>query len=149
MLVEDIDELNENLEDILHEVELEAAKIGEGKTHFSLLDKIVDGKRLGGGDAEIEAILSSGDDGFRSTSYANLMGIQSNLFGTKEYADENNFESKEMYGGNTYSNYLGWRYFENQLVWNDGSTFNWTFSVESQTDTTATLHFVNNAAIEG
>ena len=40
----EIDELNENLEDILHEVELEAAKIGEGKTHFSLLDKIIDGK---------------------------------------------------------------------------------------------------------
>ena len=40
----EIDELNENLEDILHEVELEAVKIGEGKTHFSLLDKIVDGK---------------------------------------------------------------------------------------------------------
>ena len=40
----EIDELNENLEDILHEVELEASKIGEGKTHFSLLDKIVDGK---------------------------------------------------------------------------------------------------------
>ena len=40
----EIDELNENLEDILHEVELEAAKIGEGKTHFSLLDKIADGK---------------------------------------------------------------------------------------------------------
>ena len=40
----EIDELNENLEDILHEVELEAAKIGEGKTHFSLLDKVVDGK---------------------------------------------------------------------------------------------------------
>lgn len=40
----EIDELKENLEDILHEVELEAAKIGEGKTHFSLLDKIVDGK---------------------------------------------------------------------------------------------------------
>ena len=40
----EIDELNENLEDILHEVELEAAKIGEGKTHFSLLDKIVAGK---------------------------------------------------------------------------------------------------------
>ncbi len=28
----EIDELNENLEDILHEVEVEAAKIGEGKT---------------------------------------------------------------------------------------------------------------------
>lgn len=40
----EIDELNENLEDILHEVELEAAKIGEGKTHLACSDKIVDGK---------------------------------------------------------------------------------------------------------
>ena len=39
-----IRELKANAKDILHEVELEAAKIGEGKTHFSLLDKIVDGK---------------------------------------------------------------------------------------------------------
>ena len=39
-----IDELNENLEDILHEVELEAAKIGDGSVKLSLLDKIVDGK---------------------------------------------------------------------------------------------------------
>ena len=40
----EIDELNENLEDILHEVELEAAKIGDGNVRLSLLDKIVDGK---------------------------------------------------------------------------------------------------------
>ena len=39
-----IDEVNENLEDILHEVELEAAKIGDGSVKLSLLDKIVDGK---------------------------------------------------------------------------------------------------------
>ena len=109
--------------------------------------KIVDGKLVGGGDAEIEAILSSGDDGFRSSSYANLMGIQSNLFGTEEYANEKEFDSKEMYGGYTYSNFMAWRYFENELVWNDGSTLNWTISVESQTDTSATLHLVNNDAI--
>ena len=39
-----IDELNENLEDILHEVEVEAARIGGKKVNFSLLDKVVDGK---------------------------------------------------------------------------------------------------------
>ena len=39
-----IDELNENLEDILHEVELEAAKVGGGKAGLTLLDKVKDGK---------------------------------------------------------------------------------------------------------
>ena len=39
-----IDELNENLEDILHEAEVEAARIGGKKVNFSLLDKVVDGK---------------------------------------------------------------------------------------------------------
>ena len=39
-----IDELNENLEDILYEVEVEAARIGGKKVNFSLLDKVVDGK---------------------------------------------------------------------------------------------------------
>ena len=39
-----IDELNENLEDILREVEVEAARIGGKKVNFSLLDKVVDGK---------------------------------------------------------------------------------------------------------
>ena len=40
----EIDELNENLEDILHGVEVEAARIGGDKVNFSLLDKVVDGK---------------------------------------------------------------------------------------------------------
>ena len=39
-----IDELNENLEDILHEVELEAAKVGGDKAGLTLLDKVKDGK---------------------------------------------------------------------------------------------------------
>ena len=39
-----IDELNETLEDILHEAEVEAARIGGKKVNFSLLDKVVDGK---------------------------------------------------------------------------------------------------------
>ena len=39
-----IAELNENLEDILHEVEVEAARIGGDKVNFSLLDKIEGGR---------------------------------------------------------------------------------------------------------
>ena len=39
-----IDELNENLTDILHDVEVEAARIGGEKVNFSLLDKVKDGK---------------------------------------------------------------------------------------------------------
>ena len=39
-----IAELNENLEDIPHEVEVEAARIGGDKVNFSLLDKIESGR---------------------------------------------------------------------------------------------------------
>ncbi len=39
-----IEELNENLEDILRTVEVEAARIGGEKVDFSLLDKVKDGK---------------------------------------------------------------------------------------------------------
>ncbi len=39
-----IEELNDNLEDILHSVEVEAARIGGEKVNFSLLDKVKDGK---------------------------------------------------------------------------------------------------------
>ncbi len=39
-----IEELNENLEDILHSVEVEAARIGGDKVDFSLLDKVKGGK---------------------------------------------------------------------------------------------------------
>ena len=38
----EIDELNENLEDILHGVEVEAAKVGGGRASLSLMDKVVD-----------------------------------------------------------------------------------------------------------
>ena len=40
----EIDELNENLEDILHGVEVEAAKVGGGRASLSLMDKVVDGR---------------------------------------------------------------------------------------------------------
>ena len=40
----EIDELNENLEDILHGVEVEAAKVGGGRASLNLMDKVVDGR---------------------------------------------------------------------------------------------------------
>ena len=40
----EIDELNANLTDILHEVEVEAARIASGRANFTLLDKVRDGK---------------------------------------------------------------------------------------------------------
>ena len=40
----EIDELNENLGDILRECELAAEKVGGGRAHLSLTDKIVDGR---------------------------------------------------------------------------------------------------------
>ena len=40
----EIDELNENLEDILHGFEVEAAKVGGGRASLSLMDKVVDGR---------------------------------------------------------------------------------------------------------
>ena len=39
-----IDEVNANLEDLLHEVELEAERIANGRAKYTLLDKIKDGK---------------------------------------------------------------------------------------------------------
>ena len=39
-----IDEVNANLEDLLHEVEIEAERIASGRAKFTLLDKIKDGK---------------------------------------------------------------------------------------------------------
>ncbi|MGN0157690.1 MAG: hydratase [Brotaphodocola sp.] len=42
--VYEIEKLNDNLEDILRSVEVEAQKISGGRADFSLMDKIVDGK---------------------------------------------------------------------------------------------------------
>ena len=39
-----IDEVNANLEDMLHEVEIEAERIASGRAKYTLLDKIKDGK---------------------------------------------------------------------------------------------------------
>lgn len=92
---------------------------------------------------EISAILSSGVNGLSGSTYYNLFGETSNLFGTDTYAEEIN----ATYGGNTYSNFQARDFYSNDLVWNDGSEFNWTFSVESQDADSCVIHFVDNSAI--
>lgn len=102
-----------------------------------------DGSLNGGGDyREIHAILSSGVNGLESTTYYNSFGQTVNLFGLKSSVDE---AGKALYGGDTYSNWKMRSFYPNDLQFDDRSTMNWTFSVSAQTDSTITLHFVENA----
>lgn len=91
---------------------------------------------------EIHAIFSSGINGLESTTYYNSFGQMSNLFGMKDTVDDS---GKSVYGGDTYSNWKMRSFFPNDLTFDDSSTLNWTFSVTAQTDSTITLHFVENA----
>lgn len=92
---------------------------------------------------ELSAIFSDGNNGLDSTGYYDYFGETENLFGVQnEWAEENYI----TYGGSTFSNFKMRDFFANDLVWNDGSTFNWTFSVTDQDATHCTLHFVNNDA---
>ncbi|MCQ2771702.1 MAG: hypothetical protein MJ238_00275 [Bacilli bacterium] len=98
---------------------------------------------------ELSAILSSGVNGLISSSYYTMFGVQSNLFGTKDWAEAHDYSY--FAGSNTYSNFRVRDFYmhgEDDLVFNDGSKFNWTVSVESQDETGCTLHFVNNDAIK-
>ena len=59
-------------------------------------------------------------------------------------ADE---DTKAVYGGSTFSRYGHRDYFVNDLLWDDGSTCTWTFSVVAQDENSVTLHFIDNSAI--
>jgi M6 family metalloprotease-like protein len=84
---------------------------------------------------EVSAILSSGVNGLASSTYYDLMGVQSNLFTTAAYGG----------ASSTYSNFRVRDFFANDLEFNDGTVFPWTISVTGQTDSQITLHFVENA----
>lgn len=110
---------------------------------------VVDGKLTALKDningKEIAAVLASGRNGLSGSTYYSSFGLQSNLFTTAEFGG----------ASTTYSNFREREFFTNDLKWNDGSTFNWTFSVTNQTydakvaegtnSGTITLHFVENA----
>lgn len=94
---------------------------------------------------ELQVIYPSGVNSTTSNSYYNSFGSMKNLFGDSSYRYKGETESEEgYYGGNMYSNFKMRDFYPNDLEWNDSSINNWSFSVTSQTDTTVTLHFVNN-----
>mgnify|MGYP007084334279 FL=1 len=62
------------------------------------------------------------------------MGVQSNLFGTKEYDC----------GSTYFSNYDYRKLFNDDLVWNDGSKNNFNFQVLEQKDDSITLRILKN-----
>lgn len=100
---------------------------------------------------EIHAIFSSPTNSLDSSSYHSTMGNTANLFGVESYGKEktqSDDDTKSVYGGTTFSRYNHRDYFIKDLVWDDGSTCSWTFSVTAQTDNTVTLHFVDNSAIK-
>ena len=121
----------------------------------------LDGKKVAGAPyREISAILAGGTDSlYGNAQYYNLFGEMTNLFGSEEFADEMSMPERERYGGSTYSTYKMRDFYKNPdtidpetglerkgMFFNDGTSLNWTFSVVDQTESTITLHFVNNDA---
>ena len=95
---------------------------------------------------ELQAIFPSGVNSTDTNSYYSSFGDMSHLFGLDSYRETgDNLTTESYYGGSTYSNYRLRDFFPNDLAWNDGSTFDWTFSVVDQTDDTITLHFINTS----
>jgi M6 family metalloprotease-like protein len=98
---------------------------------------IVDHKLVSGSSVrEIEILPGDGIDHFGSHSTRNLdyFGVQSNLFGLPEYGA----------GSSGYSNFKEKDLFALGTSFNDGSTLNYSFSVVKQSDSSITLHFVEN-----
>lgn len=94
---------------------------------------------------ELAAVLASGTNGLTGSGYYSSFGVQTNLYSTSEFGG----------ASTSYSDYRLRDFYTNDLKFNDGSTFDWTFSVTAQTfDATAaegtnsgtiSLHFVQNA----
>ena len=83
---------------------------------------------------EITAIPASKTLLFQGSNGTQAMGLQSNLFGTKEYDC----------GASYFSNYDFRKLFNNEIVWNDGSRNNFNFQVLEQRDDSITLRFLKN-----
>ena len=83
---------------------------------------------------EITAIPASKTLLFQGSNGTQAMGLQSNLFGVKEYEC----------GASYFSNYDFRKLFNNETVWNDGSKNNFNFQVLEQTDDSITLRFLKN-----
>jgi M6 family metalloprotease-like protein len=83
----------------------------------------------------LEALPASGNDIFKTAEGIQQMGSNAVLFG----------ESTTEAGGSFYSNYRMRNLFPNGLLFNDGSSLNYSFSVQAETSDKISLHFVKNA----
>lgn len=104
-----------------------------------------DGHRAGEYNApyrELSAVFASGANSLNSSSYTNVMGNTKNLFGDPTFANKEG--ETNIFGGNVFTRYKMKDFFPNVLEFDDGSSLNWTFSVESQTADSIRLHFVEN-----
>ena len=101
------------------------------------------GKTTNGAYREIHAIFSGGTNGLDGTSFYNSFGNTNNLFGKADYKYKGTGDDN-LYGGSNYSNYKMRDFFPNDLTFDDKTTLNWTFSVTAQTDSSITLHFIEN-----
>ena len=97
---------------------------------------------------ELQAVFATTTNTTAGTSYYNSFGLMTNLFGDEDFKAKNDTGTKKesYYGNDTYSNYYSRSFYPNDLLWNDGNRFDWTFHVESQTDEEITLHFIKTPA---
>jgi M6 family metalloprotease-like protein len=82
----------------------------------------------------IEAIPATGVDSLGSSESGKTMGTSAYLFSSSAYQGGSPF----------YSNYGMRSLFPNGLAFNDGTSLDYSFCVEAQTDDAITLHFVKN-----
>ena len=93
---------------------------------------------------ELQAVFATTTNSTSGSSYYSSFGLMTNLFGSEDFKAKNDTGTKKesYYGNDTYSNYYSRSFYPNDLLWNDGSRFDWTFHVENQTDEEITLHFI-------
>ncbi|MDY6429672.1 MAG: hypothetical protein SPL02_00670 [Bacilli bacterium] len=92
---------------------------------------------------EFSAVFASGANSLKSSSYANIMGQTKNLFGDPTFTNAKGEDN--IYGGNVYTNFKMKDFFPKTMQFDDDSQLNWTFSVDSQTESSIRLHFIKNA----
>jgi M6 family metalloprotease-like protein len=85
---------------------------------------------------KLKALPATGKDVYMNeNNYKSYLGAQTTLFGTASYGCGSTF----------YDSYAMSALFANGTSFDDGSTLNYNFNVQEQTDSSITLHFVKTA----
>ena len=99
---------------------------------------------------ELHAVYPSSQNSLDSASYYSTFGYMSNLFGSQEYFESNGEtygdQPDTKYGADFFSPSRNQNFFPNKTEFDNGKEFGWSIQVTAQTDTSVTLHFVNNLA---